>query len=156
MAGGNAGNAATLPKGRVPGAKNKRTVEGEAYALGILVQDDEDILTTTVTEDIPGKDGETKVVTREVEVDRHDRAVFDPVFRALRRQARNGVGGLPGQLPPAVFTALTDRAFGKVVDKREILGGRPLANVSDEELRARMSELASSLTPAKPAREEAA
>lgn len=151
-----AANTDGLLKGRPVGSKNRRKVEGEDYARDILMQDDDDILVTTVTDEVPGKDGETKVVSREVEMDRHERAVSDPVFRALRRQARLGVGGLPGQLPPAVFTALSDRAFGKVVDKREILGGRPLANVSDEELRARMSELASSLTPAKPAREEAA
>lgn len=134
-----------LLRGRAIGMKNKRTVEGESYAKDILVQDDEDILVTREVEEVTGKDGETKLVTRDVEIDRHERAVKDPVYRALRRQARLGVGTMPGQLPPAVFNALNDRAFGKVQDKVKVTGGRPLANESEDELRSRLKDLSETL-----------
>lgn len=124
-----------LLRGRPIGMKNKRTVEGEEYAVGILVQDDEDILQATTEKGI-------------VETDRHERAMRDPVYRVLRAQARNGVGTMPGQLPPAVFASLSDRAFGKVMDKLKLSAGRPLATETDEELRTRLDSLQRALGPA--------
>lgn len=131
------GNPANLLRGRVFGTRNKRTLEGEDFAKDILSQSDDDILVETTD------DG------KEVEIDRHPRAVSDPVYRALRRQARAGVGTMPGQLPPAVFNALNDRAFGKVADKVKVAGGRPLVNESDDELQARLTNLATALAGTK-------
>lgn len=141
------GNSLNLLRGRPVGSKNKRTLEGADYALGIVAQDDEDILVTSEQHEVPEKDGTTRVVSVEVEVDRHERAVKDPVYRVLRRQMRNGVGTQPGQLPPAVFNALHERVFGKVQDKVRVTGGRPLANETDDELRARLEGLAAVLGP---------
>lgn len=126
---GNPDPPLNLLRGRAIGTKNKRTLEGEDFAKDILCQDDEELLEETT------EDG------RKVEIDRHERAVKDPVYRALRAQARCGVGTMPGQLPPAVFNALNDRAFGKVADKVKLATGRPLANETDEQLAARLAEL---------------
>ena len=119
-----------LLKGNPSGTPRRRkAVEGEDYARDILVQDDEDILVTKVDE------------VGEVEMDRHAKAVADPVYRALRRQARAGVGNIPGQLPPAVFSSLADRAFGKVMDRVKInAGGRPFAAETEEQLHERLRE----------------
>ena len=135
------GGEGNLLTGGRTGHKNKRTLEGEDYAKDILVQDDEDILVTTVQDEVTLKDGSVSVVSNDVEMDRHPKAVADPVYRALRRQARQGVGNVPGQLPPTVFASLADRAFGKVVDRIKLnSGGRPLASESDEQLRERLRE----------------
>jgi hypothetical protein len=130
------GGKSNLIPGRV--SRNKRTLEGEDYARDILVQDDDDLL--EVRDDETGKTHT---------LDRHERASRDPVYRALRAQARIGVGSLPGQLPPAVFASLADRAFGKVLDKLKVSGGRPLAAETDEELRDRLKSLESALGPEK-------
>lgn len=119
------------------GKKSKRTVEGEEYARAVLQQSDDDILVEI------GEDG------KEIEIDRHPAAVENPVMRALRRQARNGVGTAPGQLPPATFNALRDSAFGKPKDAAKPISGRPLANESVEKLQERLAGLSAVLAQAK-------
>ena len=107
--------------------RGTRKADGEAYARAVLEQSEEEVLVTT------GADGEPVVC------DRNPRAVDNLVIRQLRLQARNGVGTRPDQLPPAVFTHLQDRAYGKTVDKLKVGDGkRPLASASEDELKERL------------------
>lgn len=74
--------------------------------------------------------------TREVLVDMNADALRNPVLRAMRAQARNGVGNSGDQLPATTINALLDRAYGKVADrvKMEDVTKRPYGEMSDEEL----------------------
>ncbi len=125
-------NTSGLLRGRA-GVKNKRTQEGEDYARLVLFQDVEDI----VVERTEGGD--------EVIIDRNQKALEDPVLRELRAQMRSGVGTMPGQLPPAVYNALMDRACGKVVERVKLGGGRPYAGETEEQLQERLDKLQAAL-----------
>ena len=118
--------------GRPKGAKNKRTLEGQNYAHDILQQDEADL----------ERDKSGNVVK-----DNHPLAITNPAYRMLRAQFRAGVGNTEGKLPPNVFVALTDRTFGKVVDRVKMEKSRAKAyeGATDEELGKRAAELAEAL-----------
>ena len=118
--------------GRPKGAKNKRTLEGQSYAHDILQQDEADLV----------RDESGNVVK-----DNHPLALTNPGYRMLRAQYRAGVGNTEGKLPPNVFVALNDRAFGKVVDRVKLEKSRAKAfeGQTDEELGVRAAELAKAL-----------
>jgi len=78
-----------MAAGRVPGSKNKRTIDGGILARDILEQGPGDL-------EAPDP---------------------NPVKEKLKEQARKGVGSQEGLLPAQVFVSLCDRAYGKPVDR---------------------------------------
>jgi hypothetical protein len=75
-----------------------------------------------------------------------DSFVTNHVLRALRKQARAGVGSQPGELPAAAFAHLCDRAFGKESEKLAVRQpGKPFEALTTEQLAARMDKLSKSI-----------
>ncbi len=93
--------------GRIPGTKNKRTIDGNILARDILEQGPGDI-------EAPDP---------------------NPVKEKLKQQARAGVGSQEGLLPAQVFVSLCDRAYGKPVDRVKMnVGGKAYDGKSREDL----------------------
>ena len=99
--------------GRVPGSKNKRTIDGNILARDILEQG-------------PG------------DLEAEDP---NPVKQKLKEQARAGVGSQEGLLPAQVFVSLCDRAYGKPIDRVKMnVGGKAYDGKSTDDL-AKEAEL---------------
>ncbi len=99
--------------GRVPGTKNKRTIDGTILARDILEQG-------------PG------------DLEAEDP---NPVKQRLKVQARAGVGSQEGLLPAQVFVALCDRAYGKPVDRVKMTGAGPAYDGKSTDDLAKEAEL---------------
>jgi len=77
-----------------------------------------------------------------------DSFITNHFLRAVRAQARNGVGTDPTMLPAAFAAHLCDRAFGKESEKLAVRSpGKPFEGLTGVQLAARMAELSRSVEP---------
>jgi hypothetical protein len=77
-----------------------------------------------------------------------DGFITNHVIRALRAQARAGVGTEPGMLPAAAFAHLMDRFAGKESEKLAVRQpGKPFEGKTSAEMATRLAELRAQIEP---------